>query len=129
MSYSDDTAEFMFSGSPTMNEIARCAEQTTEKTRQLSAHLSYDNRVFDVTCGGGAYVHIRFAGHPTPSEVINVWDDETGSAQFPFSQFGLQRALLLWILQQDSEEMDWALEHDQPVDDWYAAYVENTRYS
>jgi hypothetical protein len=95
---------------------------------QYKSHLTHRGRIFDATWEGGAYIDIRFDGYPVPTEVINVWNDETDKAYIPFEQHALQKALKRWVLEQDAEAEDWAREHDQPVDDWYAAYVENARY-
>lgn len=95
---------------------------------QFKTHFTHRGRDFDATWEGGAYIDLRFAGYPTPTEVINVWDYERGEAYIPFTQNALHKALKRWVFEQDNEAKDWAREQDQPVDDWYAAYVENARY-
>jgi hypothetical protein len=96
---------------------------------QFKSHLTHRGRDFDATWEGGAYIEVRFAGFRQPTEVINVYDYEKGEIEIPFEQRALQKALKRWVLEQDAEAQDWARENDQPVDDWYAAYVENARYS
>jgi hypothetical protein len=96
---------------------------------QYKSHLTHRGRDFDATWEGGAYIDVRFAGFHQPTEVINVYDYEKGEIEIPFAQHELQKALKRWVLEQDAEAQDWARENDQPIDDWYASYVENARYS
>ena len=96
---------------------------------ELKSHLTHRGRNFDATWeGGGAYIDVRFAGFNQATEVINVWDYDTGLASIPFEQSALKRTLKRWVLDQDREAEDWARENDQPIDDWYAAYVENASF-
>ena len=94
---------------------------------RFKSHLTHRGRDFDATWEGGAYIEIGFAGYPA-NEVINVYDYEKGEIEIPFEQHELQKALKRWVLEQDAEAQDWARENNQPVDDWYANYVENARY-
>ena len=96
---------------------------------ELKSRLTHKNRSFAATWQGGAYIDVRFAGYSQPTEVINVWDYEKGEIEIPFEQKALAKTLKRWVLEQDAEANDWARENDQPVDDWYAAYVENAFYS
>ncbi len=95
---------------------------------QLKSHMTHRGRTFDATWEGGAYIDVRFGGYGPPTEVINVYDYEKGEVEIPFEQSALRRTLKRWVFAQDIEAEDWAREHDQPVDDWYAAYIENARY-
>ena len=96
---------------------------------ELKSRLTHKNRTFHARWEGGAYVDIRFHGFTQPTEVINVYDYETGTIEIPFTQPELRKLLKRWVLEQDREAEDWARDNDQPIDDWYASYVENARYA
>ncbi len=96
---------------------------------ELKSRFTHKNRSFAATWQGGAYIDVRFGGYSQPTEVINVYDDEKGENMIPFDQRALALALKRWVLEKDAEAEGWAQDNDEPVDDWYAAYVENARYS
>ena len=68
---------------------------------------------------GGAYVELYF-GHyrRTPTEVINVWDDEANTASIQVRRPDIKRVVEEWIASNDEE---WP--------EWYEGYLENARYS
>lgn len=101
-------------------------------TTQLRAQYTHRRRHFKATWEGGAYVDLRFGDYATfgetPTEVINVWDYETDSPSVPFTQPALAMVLRQWVADMDTEAREWAREHDEPIDDWYGAYLENARF-
>lgn len=73
---------------------------------------------------GGAYVDLTFGHASTPSEVLNVWDYETGRPEAPFAEGtaqemrrALRERVAAWI--EDTEAEGW--------DTWYVDYLENAR--
>ncbi len=61
---------------------------------------------------GGAYIDLRRAANRTPSEVINVWDDEADKASIPFTRDALRQAVLAWITVYADNEGAAALAYD-----------------
>ncbi len=96
---------------------------------ELRSRLTHKNRRFDARWAGGAYIDLRFGGFHQPTEVINVYDYRTGEIEIPFTQPALKMALKRWVLENDREAEEWARDENQPVDDWYASYIENARYA
>jgi hypothetical protein len=67
---------------------------------------------------GGAYVELYFGPYlRTPTEVINVWDDEKDEAQIQVRRNDIKSAVQEWIVEMDKE---WP--------EWYDGYLENARY-
>jgi len=67
---------------------------------------------------GGAYIELTFGAFGfKPTEVINVWDYETDTAQIPNTTAAIKAAVFEWIASNDEE---WP--------EWYEGYLENARY-
>lgn len=66
---------------------------------------------------GGAYIDLTFGFGSSPSEVINVWDDDTDRTEVPFTAAGGRAAVDGWIASNDAE---WP--------EWYEAYLRNAAY-
>lgn len=66
---------------------------------------------------GGAYVELSFDGLP-PSEVLNVWDDDTDKPGIPVTKKALIGCLEEWIREMDSDT-SWPK--------WAEDYVKNAR--
>ncbi len=98
-------------------------------SEELQARHSTPGRHFHVSWHGGAYIEMAFGRYAQPTEVINIWNDETDEANIPFEQRALKAELVRWVEEQDKEAETWAEANDQPVHDWYAGYIENARYA
>lgn len=68
---------------------------------------------------GGPYVDLYF-GHyrRVPTEVINVWDDETDTPRIQVRQSDIKAVV-----------KDWMREMDEEWPEWYEGYLENARYA
>ena len=95
---------------------------------ELQTTFNDNGRSFKAKWQGGAYIDVYFDGYATPQEVINVYDYAAGEIEIPFEQSALRRALKQWVFGLDAESREWAKDNDQPIDDWYAAYIENGRW-
>lgn len=79
MSYSDDTAEFMFTGHPAMNELARCANQTTEKMK-----CDFCNKEMDLAetgihiMGPSGKIQDGLGGHMSCAVIFQKQIEESG---------------------------------------------------
>ena len=66
---------------------------------------------------GGAHIDLTFGSSAyRPTEVINVWDYETGKSTLPATNKAVRRAIEDWMAEQDDE---WP--------EWYECYLENAR--
>lgn len=90
---------------------------------------SSSGRYIEAAWWGGAYIELTFGRAGTPTEVINVWDDGKGESSIPFTHEALRAAVVGWVAEQDREAKAWARDHDEPLSDWYGAYIENARYA
>lgn len=89
---------------------------------------SSSGRHIEAKWAGGAYIDLTFGDQTSPTEVINVWNDETDQAVYPFTVDGLRQAVVNWVESQDREAQTWALENDEATNDWYGQYIENASY-
>lgn len=106
-----------------MNNIRHFAINKYEvETEWLGVTYKTPTGALTAVWHGGAYIDLTFIPvwaekEPPPSEVINMWDDETNQPRIPFTLEGLRAAVLAWMEDMDKE---WP--------EWFEGYVENTQW-